>query len=79
MLELLAMSLLGTCYINARIKEATEEKKVKEEERIQDIKIKVFCYAVRHKMLYNQVVDMLQSGKLTFNDIDLDKENTYGF
>ena len=50
-----------------------KRKKRKEEDRIRDLKIKVFCYAVRHNMLYNQVVELIQSGKLTFEDIQNDK------
>jgi len=74
MFELITMSLLGVAYIKACVDETNEEKKRKEEERIRDLKIKVFCYAVRHKMLYNQVVEMIETGKLTFADIDNDKE-----
>lgn len=63
------MSLLSAAYVKACVDEFEEEKKQKEEERIRDLKIKVFCYAVRHKLLYNQVVKLIQSGKLTFEDI----------
>ena len=73
MFELIAMSLLGAAYVKACVDESKEEKKRKEEERIRDLKIKVFCYAVRHNMLYNQVVELIQSGKLTFEDIQNDK------
>ena len=54
MLELLCMSILGAAYIKACIDEAKEAEIEKEKERIRDLKIKVFCYAVRHNMLYNQ-------------------------
>ncbi len=74
MLELLCMSLLGAAYIKACIDEAKEAEIEKEKERIRDLKIKVFCYAVRHKLLYNQVVEMIQNGKLTLADINEDKE-----
>lgn len=73
MLEFICMSLLGAAYVKARIDEAKEEKTQKEKERIRDLKIKVFCYAVRHNLLYDKVIEMLQSGKLTFADIDADK------
>ena len=51
MFELFCMSLLGAAYINSCINEAKEAEI--EKERIRDLKIKVFCYAVRHNMLYN--------------------------
>lgn len=73
MFELIAMSLLGAAYVKACVDESREEKKQKEEERIRNLKIKVFCYAVRHKLLYNQVVELIQSGKLTLDDIFNDK------
>lgn len=69
MFEIIAMSLLSAAYVKACVDESKEEKKQKEEERIRDLKIKVFCYAVRHNMLYNQVVELIQSGKLTFDVI----------
>ena len=78
MFELIAMSLLGAAYVKACVDESKEEKKQKEEERIRDLKIKVFCYAVRHKLLYNQVVELIQNGKLTFEDIEADKEQRNG-
>lgn len=73
MFEFICMSLLGVAYVKACIDEAKEEKAQKEKERIRDLKIKVFCYAVRHNLLYDKVIEMLQSGKLTFTDIDEDK------
>ena len=72
MLELITMSLLGVAYINARINEANEEKKRKEEERIRELKIEVFCYAVKHKMLYNQVVKKIQNGEINLKDVIAD-------
>lgn len=74
MFELIAMSLLGAAYVKACVDESKEEQKQMEEERIRDLKIKVFCYALKHKLLYNQVVELLQNGKLTFEDIEADKE-----
>jgi autonomous glycyl radical cofactor GrcA len=72
MLELITMSLLGVSYIAALSNEAKEEKALKEKERIRDLKIKVFCYAVRHNMLYNEVVEKLQKKELSFEDINND-------
>ena len=72
MFELIAMSLLSAAYIKALKDESTEEKERKEEERIRDLKIKVFCYSVRHKMLYDQVVEKLQKKELTFKEIEND-------
>ena len=69
MLELITMSLLSDAYINACIKEKNEEK-------ILDLKMKVFCYAIRRNMLYNQIVEMIQNGKLSLEDIDVDKEKS---
>ncbi len=69
MLELITMSILGACYMKALADERIEEQKEKEEERIRDLKIKVFCYAIRHNMLYNQVVDLIQINKLTIEEI----------
>ena len=75
MFELIAMSLLGAAYVKTCVDESREEKKQKEEEKIRSLKIKVFCYAVRHNMLYNQVVDLIQNGKLCFEDINADMES----
>ena len=74
MLELITMGLLGVSYLAALSNEAKEEKLLKEKERIRDLKIKVFCYAVRHNMLYNKVVEKLQKEELCFFDILNDKE-----
>lgn len=78
MLELICMSLLGVAYVNACIEEAAEEKRQKEKERIRDLKISVFCYAVRHHLNYNDVVKMLQDKKLTFDDIERDRKEHEG-
>lgn len=67
MFELICMSLLGISYVNACIEE-------KREEKINDMKISVFCYAVRHKLLYNQVVDMIKNQDISIEDIK--KENS---
>ena len=70
MFELITMSLLGIAYISVSINEANEEKRQKELERIQDLKIKVFCYAVRHSLLYDDVVKKLQNKELKFEDLN---------
>ena len=69
MLELITMTLLSASYVAALSNEASEEKEQREKERIRDLKIKVFCYAIRHNMLYNQVVEKLQKKELSFEDI----------
>ena len=74
MLELICMSLLGVAYVNSCIEEAAEEKRQKEEKRIRDLKISVFCYAVRHHFNYNDVVKMIQDKKLTLDDIDIERD-----
>ena len=78
MFELICMSLLSVAYVNACIEEAAEEKRQKEKERIRDLKISVFCYAVRHHLNYNDVVKMLQDKKLTFDDIERDRKEHEG-
>lgn len=72
MFELICMSLLGVAYINACIEEAKEEKSLKEKERINGLKISIFCYAVRHGLQYNEVVKMLKNKTLSFEDIEKD-------
>ncbi len=72
MFELIVMSLLGAAYIKALKDEYEEEKERKEAERIRDLKIKVFCYSVRHNMLYDQVVEKLKKKELTFEEIEND-------
>ena len=57
------MSLLGVAYVDARIKEAKEE-------RIKELKIKVFYYAIRHRLLYNDVLDLLKNNAISLNDLD---------
>ena len=64
------MSLLGIAYSNALISEAKQEIIQKEKERIRDLKIKVFCYAIRHNLLYNEVVESLQKKKITFDELN---------
>ena len=78
MFELICMSLLGITYIHACKEEAAEEKRQKEEERIRNLKISVFCYAVRHCLNYNDVVKMIQDKKLTFDDIERDRKEHEG-
>lgn len=78
MFELICMSLLSVAYVNACIEEAAEEKRQKEKERIRDLKISVFCYAVRHHLNYNDVVKMLQDKTLTFDDIERDRKEHEG-
>ena len=76
MFELICMSLLGVAYVDACIQEHKEEVERKKKEELRDLKIKVFCYAVRHKMLYDDVVKLIEEHKLTFEEIDKDaKEN----
>ena len=76
MFELICMSLLGVAYVGACIQEHKEEVERKKKEELRDLKIKVFCYAVRHKMLYDDVVKLIEEHKLTFEEIDKDaKEN----
>ena len=78
MFELICMSLLGAAYIHACKEEAAEEKIQKEEGRIRDLKISVFCYAARHHLKYNDVVKMIQDKKLTFDDIERDRKEHEG-
>lgn len=74
MFELICMSILGACYAKALIDEAAEEKKQKQKEKIRDLKISIFCYAVRHHLNYNDVVKMIQENTLSFEDIKKDAE-----
>ena len=69
MLELITISLLSIAYVNACIEEAKEEERLKEEERIRDLKIEVFCYAVGHKLLYEDVVRKIENKELTLEEI----------
>ena len=70
MLELFTMSVLALCYIKACVDEKTEEETVKEKERIRELKIKIFCFAVRNGLLYDDVVKMIQDGKLSFDELN---------
>lgn len=67
------MSILGIAYIDAFVKEEIEEKAQKEKERINEIKILVFCFAIRHHLNYDNVVKMLQNKTLKFEDIRKDR------
>ena len=62
MFEFICMSILGVAYVNACIEERREVK-------IKENKISVFCYAVRHGLLYNQVVEMIRDKKISMADI----------
>lgn len=73
MFELICMSILGIAYIDAFVKEEIEEKAQKEKERINEIKILVFCFAIRHHLNYDNVVKMLQNKTLKFEDIRKDR------
>lgn len=70
MLELLCMSILGASYVYACIDERAKEKKLKEEERIFELKLKVFWYAVSNNRLYNDVVKDLENGTLSWDEIE---------
>lgn len=63
MLELIMMSFLGAAYVAAR-------KEEKRQERINELKTKVFLYAVSHHMLYNEVVKKIESGEISLNEIE---------
>lgn len=69
MLELITMSLLGVAYVIARHNEAEEEKRLKEKERIESLKLDIFCYAVKHGMLYNEVVKKIENKEISLEDI----------
>ena len=60
------------------VKKKRPKKRQKEEERIRDLKISVFCYAARHHLKYNDVVKMIQDKKLTFDDIERDRKEHEG-
>ena len=64
------MSILGVAYIDACIQEQKEEELRKQQDKLKELKIKVFCYAVRHKMLYNDVVKLIEENKLSFEDLN---------
>ena len=66
------MSFLGVAYTHACIIEAKEEEIRKEKERIRELKISIFFYAIRHKIRYNDVLTQLKNGTLTIADIAKD-------
>ena len=68
MLELIMMSLLGAAYFVARDAE-------KKEERLNELKTKIFCYAVSHHMLYHEVVEKIENNELSLEEMDNDWKN----
>lgn len=66
------MSLLGIAYVKARMEEREEENKRQKEEELFDLKIKVFCYAVRHELAYSKVVEMINRNEITIEEIKKD-------
>ena len=78
MLETICYLLLGVSYVAACAQGRKEEEERKKKTKIRELKTKVFCYAIMHHMLYNDVVKMLQDKKLTFEEInkDLNKNET---
>ncbi|MBO5578232.1 MAG: hypothetical protein J5955_03910 [Bacilli bacterium] len=71
MFEFICMSLLGVTYIHASIEE-------RKQERIRELKWKVFFYAVSHHLLYNDVVAKIQSHEISIEEIEeYAKENEY--
>lgn len=70
MFELISMSILGALYIYSLAEEEKELQEAKEKERIRELKIKLFCYAVSKKMLYNDVVQLYTEKKITLHDIE---------
>ena len=70
------MSLLGAAYVITSLDEAEQEKKQKEKERINELKSKVFFYAIRHHMLYNEVVQKINNKELSFEEIDKDEKDS---
>lgn len=71
MFEFICMSILGVAYVDACIEEAKEQK-------IKEDKISVFCYAVRHRLLYNQVVEMIRDKKISIEDIKQENSECEG-
>lgn len=71
MLELITMSILTLCYIKSCIDEKYEDESQREKERIRNLKVKVFCYAVKNGMLYDDVVNMIQRGDVSINDLNI--------
>lgn len=78
MFELLCMSLLTVAWIYAKKEEKIEEEKRKEKERTLDLRVSVFCYAVGHNLLYNQVVEMIRNNQITIEDIRKDNDEYEG-
>ena len=70
MFELISTSILGALYIYSLAKEEKELQEAKEQEKIRDLKIKLFCYAVSKKMLYNDVVKLYIDKKISNEDND---------
>ena len=68
MFELICMSLLSAAYINACINESKEKNK----QKIRDLKISIFCYAIRHNLSYEKVVELIKNQIITFEDIKKD-------
>lgn len=68
MFELICMSLLSAAYINACINESKEKNK----EKIRDLKISIFCYAIRHNLPYDKIVELIKNKIITFEDIKKD-------
>lgn len=63
MLELIMMSFLGVAYV-AALKEEEKQK------RINELKTKVFLYAVTHHMLYHEVVKKIENKELSLEEIN---------
>ena len=74
MVELICMSVLGVAYINACIEERKEEELRKKQEELDELKLKVFWYAVKNNMLYNDVVKLIEEKQLTLDDINKESE-----
>lgn len=79
MFELICMSVLGVAYINAYIEERKEEEeRRKKQEELEELKLNVFWYAVKHNMFYNDVVKLIEEKTLTLDDIDKESEEHEG-
>ena len=78
MFELLAMSLLGICYVKACVDEAQITKREEEIEEYSTFQAKIFVYSVHKGLLYSDVLNDVKSGKLTINEIQefLDSKKT---
>ena len=76
MFETLTFLTLGAAYIFELIQESKEREEEERQEKIRDLKIKVFCYAIRHGLLYNEVVKKIERKELSIKDIEHEsKEN----